>query len=245
MRRDAEGIVFGGVTALAAMLAVVGLALLPLLAPPVVRAVAGDRELEARTMVSRERALEAAELVRVYVTTPSPRRLPVSYYGRDAFDERAAAHLDDVRGVVLGGLAAAALSCLVLAAAFALAARRGRVADAASGMRAGGRAVLVIMALCAAVAAVSFEAAFTAFHALFFDPGTWTFAVDDLLILLFPTRFWVTMGASWATLASALAVACLFAARRLERGATLRHAGVVVGDVYTDCGETRGDPTDH
>ena len=38
--------------------------------------------------------------------------------------------------------------------------------------------------------AVAFEAAFTAFHALFFQAGTWQFGPDSNLIRLFPEPFW-------------------------------------------------------
>jgi integral membrane protein (TIGR01906 family) len=31
---------------------------------------------------------------------------------------------------------------------------------------------------------------FTAFHNVFFQPGTWQFLWSDTLIRLFPTRFW-------------------------------------------------------
>ena len=38
--------------------------------------------------------------------------------------------------------------------------------------------------------AVAFDAAFTAFHELFFAPGTWQFALGSDLITLFPEPFW-------------------------------------------------------
>ena len=47
--------------------------------------------------------------------------------------------------------------------------------------------VAVVLAL---VFAVAFDAAFTAFHELFFPPGTWQFAPGSNLITLFPEGFW-------------------------------------------------------
>jgi integral membrane protein (TIGR01906 family) len=38
--------------------------------------------------------------------------------------------------------------------------------------------------------AVAFEMAFAAFHALFFQAGTWQFGPDSNLIRLFPEPFW-------------------------------------------------------
>jgi integral membrane protein (TIGR01906 family) len=49
----------------------------------------------------------------------------------------------------------------------------------------GGAAVVLGIAF-----AVAFDAAFTAFHNLFFAPGTWEFALGSNLITLFPEPFW-------------------------------------------------------
>jgi len=38
--------------------------------------------------------------------------------------------------------------------------------------------------------AVAFDAAFTAFHNLFFAPGTWQFVPGSHLITVFPEPFW-------------------------------------------------------
>jgi uncharacterized membrane protein len=63
-------------------------------------------------------------------------------------------------------------------------ARRGRLLlIAAAGV---GAAAIVL----GAVFALSFDAAFAAFHSLFFAAGTWQFGPDSNLIRLFPEPLW-------------------------------------------------------
>ena len=56
------------------------------------------------------------------------------------------------------------------------------------------------MLVAAGTAVLDFDTFFSAFHGLFFEPGTWTFPSDSVLIRLFPEAFWIAAGASWATL---------------------------------------------
>jgi integral membrane protein (TIGR01906 family) len=44
------------------------------------------------------------------------------------------------------------------------------------------------------LAALGWQQFFTEFHRIFFANGTWTFALDDTLIRLFPGQFWVDAG---------------------------------------------------
>jgi integral membrane protein (TIGR01906 family) len=101
-------------------------------------------------------------------------------------DERA--HMSDVAALVRT-LALLLLVAVVaaLACAWWLRAEPGRI----------GRVMVVTSAAVGAVAvllgiafAVAFDAAFTAFHNLFFAPGTWQFALGSNLITLFPEPFW-------------------------------------------------------
>jgi integral membrane protein (TIGR01906 family) len=68
--------------------------------------------------------------------------------------------------------------------------------------------------------AVAFETAFAAFHALFFQAGTWQFGPDSNLIRLFPEPFWfeTSLLAGVAIVVSAGLAAWL--ARRDLRSAT-------------------------
>lgn len=44
---------------------------------------------------------------------------------------------------------------------------------------------------------VAWNSAFTVFHNIFFDSGTWTFLYTDSLIRLFPEQFWFDFGTIW------------------------------------------------
>lgn len=97
-------------------------------------------------------------------------------------------HMRDVGGLVrvLAILEALALVALIVTWRRLRGehARRGRLLlRAAAGVGAG---AIVL----GAVFALSFDAAFAAFHALFFKAGTWQFGPDSNLIRLFPEPFW-------------------------------------------------------
>ena len=97
-------------------------------------------------------------------------------------------HMQDVGGLVrvLAFLELAALTVLVVTWRWLRneRARRGRLLlRAAAGVGAG--AVVL-----GAFFALSFDAAFAAFHALFFKAGSWQFGPDSNLIRLFPEPFW-------------------------------------------------------
>ena len=103
-------------------------------------------------------------------------------------DEAERSHMSDVGGVVRG---------LVLADAVALAIvivvgrrlrsdlyRRGRaMVTAAAGIGSAAVALGIFFAL-------AFDAAFAAFHAIFFAAGTWQFGPDSNLLRFFPEPFW-------------------------------------------------------
>jgi integral membrane protein (TIGR01906 family) len=97
-------------------------------------------------------------------------------------------HMADVGALVrmLVGLEVAAVVVLLITARWLRAerARRGRLLLGAAG--AVGAAALALGIFFA----VAFEAAFTAFHAIFFQAGTWQFGPDSNLIRLFPEPFW-------------------------------------------------------
>lgn len=44
---------------------------------------------------------------------------------------------------------------------------------------------------------LAWNLAFTVFHNIFFDPGTWQFSYTDSLIRLFPEQFWFDFGTIW------------------------------------------------
>jgi integral membrane protein (TIGR01906 family) len=127
-------------------------------------------------------------------------------------------HMRDVGGlvralVVLEGLA---LVVLVLAGRRLRAepARRGRLLlVAAAGV---GAAAIVLGAFFA----ISFDAAFAGFHALFFAAGTWQFGPDSNLIRLFPEPFWFEASLlAGVTIVVAALIAALVGRRDLRSAA--------------------------
>ena len=97
-------------------------------------------------------------------------------------------HMSDVGGLVrvLAGLEAGAIVVLLITGWWLRGERprRGRLLrSAALGV---GAAAFVLGVFFA----VAFEAAFAAFHALFFKAGTWQFGPQSNLIRLFPDAFW-------------------------------------------------------
>lgn len=58
------------------------------------------------------------------------------------------------------------------------------------GLRRGGRLTVALIGAIILLVLVMFGVFFTAFHNVFFDPGTWMFFTSDTLIRLFPERFW-------------------------------------------------------
>lgn len=151
-----------------------------------------------------------AEEVRAYVTSSNAPALRVSAFGRPAFDASQTEHLDDVRGVMLSARSATLLTGVLVAAWFAWRASRGRWKLVSSAIRSAGVFLLGAVALVLLAGLADFDTLFTRFHGVFFEPGTWQFASDDLVIQLFPEPFWMAAAAIWAALligAGALLVA--------------------------------------
>jgi len=118
-------------------------------------------------------------------------------------------HMADVGALVriLAALEAGSILVLLITAWWLRAerARRGRLLLGVAVAVCGAALVLGIFF------AVAFEAAFTAFHALFFQAGTWQFGPDSNLIRLFPEPFWfeTSLLAGLAILLTALLAAWL------------------------------------
>jgi integral membrane protein (TIGR01906 family) len=124
-------------------------------------------------------------------------------------DESERSHMRDVGGVVRALVIVDLLALLVVAlGAFALRRDRGS-RGMAQLVAAGGLAAVAI--LLGAFFALAFDTAFTAFHGIFFDPGTWQFGPDSNLLRFFPEPFWfeIALVAGAAIVISALLVALL------------------------------------
>jgi len=146
--------------------------------------------------------------------------------GTVAFNAREIDHMDDVK-LVYDQLTTAALIVLFVAvvAAYVLI-RQGRLVRVWGALADGS-----LFTLCALVALgvwmmVGFDAFFTAFHDVFFAPGTWTFDYSDTLIRLFPLPFWEDAGLLIAAGVGALAFLLALFTRALEkRGERKQGAG--------------------
>ncbi len=55
----------------------------------------------------------------------------------------------------------------------------------------------VALIALAVLAALDFNAFFSAFHGIFFPQGNWTFSANSLLISMYPINFWIGMGIIW------------------------------------------------
>lgn len=115
--------------------------------------------------------------------------------GEPALNGREVDHLVDVRVVMDRLFIVQGLATLAALGAAAFLAFSGRFYGLAAGLRHG---VVLTGGLIVAVVGFSlldFNAFFTAFHNLFFPPGTWTFEFTDTLIQLYPLPLW--MDAVW------------------------------------------------
>ena len=133
-------------------------------------------------------------------------------------DESERSHMRDVGGVVRGLVIADAVALLVaLVAGRRLRGepdRRGRAILAAAA------AIGAAAVLLGAFFALAFDAAFAAFHAIFFAAGTWQFGPDSNLLRFFPQPLWFELAlVAGATIVIGAAVAALLARRDLSRAA--------------------------
>ncbi|MDQ3870716.1 MAG: DUF1461 domain-containing protein [Chloroflexota bacterium] len=205
-----------GFVALASALAVLAGALILLLQPFYVHP-ALDASGSARLLgVTREEAHRLSDqTVRELLVGPGTfaLRLPddASLYGPSE-----AAHLRDVRGVLLAFLALGALSLAGLLAAFAREGHRPWPWRAAS---LGGGALAATLAAVGVVALVSFDAGFELFHRVFFPGGNWAFdPTSQRLVQLYPLAFWqLTSGALSVAAMTGGAIVWWVAGRRARR----------------------------
>lgn len=190
-----------------------GIALLPLLAPPFTSA--GSARFSQLPSVE---AAGPAESTRRFVVTGSEearqeleRLMPPD----------AVSHLDDVRRVIAGANTATLVLVIVFATWGVLRFRSRDAALVVSALRAAAVLTGLVVFAPAAFALLDFDAFFAAFHAIFFAAGTWTFPSDSLLIRLFPEAFWIAAGVSWAVLvllvAALYAIAATLLGRRVVR----------------------------
>lgn len=135
--------------------------------------------------------------------------------GTPVLDDFERSHMGDVSGLVrLLGLVALLAAVIGLLAGRAL---RGRP-RAIGGTLLGGAAIVGAVALTLGlIFAVAFDAAFLAFHQVFFREGTYLFGPDSNLIRFFPEQLWYEASLAAGALIVLSAAAVAFAGWRLLR----------------------------
>ena len=132
----------------------------------------------------------------------------VNRSGEKLFKDGEVSHMADVKLVILSAFGAGALLALVSIAAI-IYLRRRSTGGVRRGLFAGSIVTLAIIIGLGVLAVLGWEQFFTEFHRIFFANGTWTFALEDTLIRLFPGQFWVDAGIVIAGLVLVAAVVTL------------------------------------
>lgn len=203
-------------TAGATGIVLVALAILPFLTPPWV-AFEQDRARSAEWTGYAPAELRAATDAILHDLVWGPPDFDATDAdGRAVLGERERAHMRDVRGV-FGGFGLLALAALAwLAASWAGARRLGHAGRWWSAVRAGAWTLAGGVVVAGVAALVAFDAAFEAFHRLFFAGGSYTFdPASERLVQLFPFAFWSETTIAVGAVIVGLAVATgLLAGRR-------------------------------
>jgi integral membrane protein (TIGR01906 family) len=138
--------------------------------------------------------------------------------GSAAFNERELSHMADVQAVYSAISDAGAIGALVwLAGLGALTASRRTRWRAPTALTGGGLLTFGFLCAVGLFMALSWDDFFTAFHGLFFEDGTWTFAYSDTLIRLFPIRFWMDAAGTIVALLVVQAVAAIVVGQAWRR----------------------------
>ena len=129
--------------------------------------------------------------------------------GSPAFDARELSHMEDVRTVFGAALRAQLVALLVIAALALGLAWTGLRAVVPRGLLVGALATLAVAALGVPFIVLGFDRFFTRFHEAFFEGDSWRFSDTDTLIRLYPERLWedVSQLAAAITVAQALVLA--------------------------------------
>jgi integral membrane protein (TIGR01906 family) len=123
----------------------------------------------------------------------------VNRSGERLFKEGEVSHMADVKLVILSTFGAGALLAVLSIIAIAYLRRRS-TGGVRRGLFAGSIVALVIILGLGALAVLGWQQFFTEFHRIFFASGSWTFALEDTLIRLFPGQFWIDAGITIAAL---------------------------------------------
>lgn len=132
----------------------------------------------------------------------------VNRSGEKLFKDGEVSHMADVKLVILSAFGAGALLILISIIAI-IYLRRRTPGGVRRGLFAGSIVTLLLIIGLGTLAALGWQQFFTEFHRIFFAAGSWTFALEDTLIRLFPGQFWIDAGLVIAALVLATAVVTL------------------------------------
>lgn len=112
-------------------------------------------------------------------------------YGNIMYNDRELDHMEDVKIVVGRVLGVWKISLVMVIGAFIWLYLKPDTDDIIKQSVEYGSGVIIICIFCLlAYILINFDSFFTTFHQIFFESGTWTFSYTDMLIRLFPPKFW-------------------------------------------------------
>ena len=132
----------------------------------------------------------------------------VNRSGDQLFKDGEVSHMADVKLVILSAFGAGILLALLSIIAI-IYLRRRSTGGVRRGFFAGSIITLAIIIGLGVLAFLGWEQFFTEFHRIFFANGSWTFALEDTLIRLFPGQFWIDAGIVIAALVLLTAIITL------------------------------------
>jgi len=149
-------------------------------------------ELAKGTMAYLRRSEPAAEVIFMLEDL----RIPGT--DKPLYNESEIGHMIDVKVVADAFKPALWISAIIVVGGLIfLIVREQTRLFAAKTMMYGGLLTIGLVLLVMLFMFVAWNQAFTVFHDIFFDPGTWQFFYTDSLIRLFPEQFWFDFGTIW------------------------------------------------
>lgn len=162
--------------------------------------------------------------------------------GSKLFKGSEVAHMADVKLVMLSSFGAGALLILLSIIAMIYLRKRSK-GGIRRGLFAGSIVTLVVIIGLGVLAVMGWQQFFTEFHRIFFANGSWTFALDDTLIRLFPGQFWMDAGIAIAVLVFVTATVTLVLTwpTRRRRGLPAKDTDAEEADADVDATQDNAD----
>jgi integral membrane protein (TIGR01906 family) len=200
------------------LLVILALAMLPLLAPPVVHAALDAAGSAVALGLPSDQTHELSDRSVSELVLGPGTFLFDGPAGAPFYDSVERAHLADARALLWLCLAAGAVSAVALALALGRSSSHGTRQIWRSVSRAGATAVVAVIVLAAA-SLLAFGTLFTLFHRVFFPGGGWSFdPTTQRLVQLYPFAFWQIMAAAYGSLVLLFGLGAWLLGRRLSVG---------------------------